>query len=90
MNKTQLIEAVANGAGLTLKDTARVIDSLKKTVMKALQSGEQIVLPGFISISTGNRAARTGRNPQTNEVINIAARRVVKLKAGKSLKEAVQ
>lgn len=90
MNKTQLIEAIANGSGVTKADAGRVLDTFMITVTDALKSGDQVVLPGFGSFSTGNRAARTGRNPQTGATIEIKASRVAKFKAGKALKEAVQ
>ena len=90
MNKSELIEAIASGSGVTKADASRVLDTFMITVTDALKSGDQVVLPGFGSFSTGNRSARTGRNPQTGEKIEIKASRVAKFKAGKSLKEAVQ
>lgn len=90
MNKSELIEAIANGSGVTKADANRVLDTFMTTVTEALKSGDQVVLPGFGSFSTGNRSARTGRNPQTGQTIQIRASRVAKFKAGKSLKEAVQ
>ena len=90
MNKSELVEAIANGSGVTKADASRVLDTFMTTVTDALKSGDQVVLPGFGSFSTGNRSARTGRNPQTGQTIQIKASRVAKFKAGKSLKEAVQ
>lgn len=90
MNKTELIDAIAHGTGITKTDTSRVLDMFIKKVTEALQNGDQIVLPGFGSFSTGNRSARAGRNPQTGATIQIKASRVAKFKAGKTLKEAVQ
>ena len=90
MNKSELVEAIANGSGVTKADANRVLDTFMTTVTDALKSGDQVVLPGFGSFSTGNRSARTGRNPQTGQAIQIKASRVAKFKAGKSLKEAVQ
>ncbi|MFA5959345.1 MAG: HU family DNA-binding protein [Tatlockia sp.] len=90
MNKSELIDAIASGSGVTKADASRVLDTFMITVTDALKSGDQVVLPGFGSFSTGNRAARTGRNPQTGATITIKASRVAKFKAGKSLKEAVQ
>ncbi len=90
MNKSELVEAIAHGTGVTKADANRVLDMFMTTVTDALKSGDQVVLPGFGSFSTGNRSARTGRNPQTGQTIHIKASRVAKFKAGKSLKEAVQ
>lgn len=90
MNKSELVEAIANTSGVTKADANRVLDAFMATVTDTLKSGDQIVLPGFGSFSTGNRAARTGRNPQTGRPIQIEASRVAKFKAGKKLKEAVQ
>lgn len=90
MNKSELVEAIANGSGLTKTEASKVLDVFMATVTDVLKSGDQLVLPGFGSFSTGLRAARTGRNPQTGKEIQIKASRVAKFKAGKSLKEAVQ
>ncbi|HHF7346271.1 MULTISPECIES: HU family DNA-binding protein [Legionella] len=90
MNKSELIEAIASGSGVTKADASRVLDTFMTTVTDALRSGDQVVLPGFGSFSTGNRSERTGRNPQTGATIRIKASRVAKFKAGKNLKEAVQ
>jgi DNA-binding protein HU-beta len=90
MNKSELVAAIANGSGVTKADANRVLDMFMQTVTDALKSGDQVVLPGFGSFSTGNRSARTGRNPQTGQTIQIKASRVAKFKAGKTLKEAVQ
>ncbi|MCP0914135.1 MULTISPECIES: HU family DNA-binding protein [Legionella] len=90
MNKSELVEAIANGSGVTKAVAGRVLDTFMATVSDVLKNGDQIVLPGFGSFSTGSRSARTGRNPQTGKTINIPASRVAKFKAGKKLKEAVQ
>jgi len=90
MNKSELIDALATGAGITKVSASKVLDTFMSTVTHVLKNGGQIVIPGFGSFSTGNRAARTGRNPQTGKVIQIKASRVAKFKAGKKLKEAVQ
>lgn len=90
MNKSELVEAIANSTGGTKADASRFVDMFMMTVTDALKSGDQVVLPGFGSFSTGYRTERTGRNPQTGETITIKASRVAKFKAGKSLKEAVQ
>lgn len=90
MNKGELIEAIANDSGVTKADANRVINTFVNTVIDELKNGGQVVLPGLGSFSTGNRSARTGRNPQTGQAIQIKASRVAKFKPGKSLKEAVQ
>jgi DNA-binding protein HU-beta len=90
MNKTELVNAIASGSGLTKADASRVLETFTATVTDVLKSGDQVVIPGFGSFCTGNRSARTGRNPQTGAVIEIKASRVAKFKAGKLLKEAVQ
>ena len=90
MNKSQLVEAIANGSGVTKSTASKVLDLFMDTVTDTLKNGDQVVLPGFGSFSTGERSARTGRNPQTGQVIQIKASRVAKFKAGKRLKEEVQ
>lgn len=90
MNKSELVDAVASDAGMTKADTSRVLDAFMENVIKAVRDGGQIVLPNFGSFSTAHRASRMGRNPQTGAPIEIKASRVVKFKAGKKLKEAVQ
>lgn len=90
MNKSELVDAIASGSGLTKADASRVLETFTSTITDALRSGDQVVIPGFGSFSTGNRSARTGRNPQTGKIIQIKASRVAKFKAGKNLKEAVQ
>lgn len=90
MNKSELVEAIANGSGVTKAAAGRVLDIFMKTVTEALQNGDQVVIPGFGSFKTGLRSAYAGRNPQTGEEIQIKAARVAKFKAGKKLKEAVQ
>ncbi len=90
MNKSQLVEAIANGSGVTKSTASKVLDLFMETVTDTLKNGDQVVLPGFGSFTTGERSARTGRNPQTGQVIQIKASRVAKFKAGKRLKEEVQ
>lgn len=89
MNKTDLIQAVAEAAELTKASAQRAVDAALETITQALKEGDAVAIPGFGTFSVGERAARTGRNPQTGETIEIAAATVVKFKAGKGLKDAV-
>ena len=90
MNKSELVEAIANGSGITKAAAGRVLDVFMSTVIDALKSGDQVVIPTFGTFLTGVRSARQGRNPQTGAVIHIKAARVAKFKVGKKLKEEVQ
>ena len=89
MNKSELIEAIAHGAGVTKVAAGKIVEVLTHTITNELKKGEQVVIPGFGSFSTSNRSARTGRNPQTGKTIEIKASRLAKFKPGKKLKEAV-
>lgn len=90
MNKSELVDAIATGSGITKAAASKVLDVFMSTVTDALTAGNQVVLPGFGSFKISNRSARTGRNPQTGATIQIKASRNVKFTAGKSLKDAVQ
>jgi DNA-binding protein HU-beta len=85
MNKAELIEAIANGSKLTKADAGRALDATIEAVSKGLKKGDRISLVGFGSFSVAKRAARIGRNPQTGKEIKIAAKKVVKFKAGTEL-----
>lgn len=89
MNKSELVEAIAHGAGITKISASKIVEVFTNTIMHALQKGEQVVIPGFGSFVTSVRSARTGRNPQTGQTIQIKASRIAKFKAGKKLKDAV-
>jgi DNA-binding protein HU-beta len=89
MNKAELIDAIAANAKLTKADAGRALDATIDSIHKALKKGERIGLVGFGSFSVAKRAARTGRNPQTGKEIKIAAKRVVKFKAGTELATTV-
>ena len=89
MNKTELIAAIAADAGLTKTDTEKAVNSLIAIITKNVKSDEKITIPGFVTISKGNRSARIGRNPQTGKEIKIAAKNYAKFKAGKTLDEAL-
>ncbi len=88
MNKSQLIEKIASGADISKAASGRALDSLIAAVTEELQSGEQVALVGFGTFSVRDRAARTGRNPQTGAAIEIAAAKIPAFKAGKALKDA--
>lgn len=90
MNKTELVNAVAAQAELTKEDSKKVVDALFETITATLAKEEKIQLVGFGTFEVRDRAARTGRNPQTGEEIQIAASKVPAFKAGKELKEAVK
>ena len=89
MKKAELVEAVAEKAGLTKADATRAIEALFDTVKTAMVKGERVAIPGFGTFSVGERAAREGRNPQTGAEVQIAARKAVTFKAGAALKDAV-
>ena len=89
MKKVELVEAVAEKAGLTKADATRAIDAFCETVTETLAKGDKIPLVGFGTFSISKRAAREGRNPRTGATVQIAARKAVSFKAGSALKEAV-
>jgi len=89
MNKAQLIDSIASEANLTKADAKRALDAFVSTTTSALKKGDRVALVGFGSFSVAKRNARTGRNPQTGKPINIAAKKVVKFKAGSELSGAV-
>ena len=89
MNKAQLIDAIAGDSGLTKADAKKALDSFINVTGEALKTGDRISLIGFGSFSVSERSARTGRNPQTGKEIQIAAKKVVKFKAGRELSDAV-
>ncbi len=89
MNKSELIAAVAEGAGLSKKDSEKAVNSLVDVIEMALKAGDKVQLVGFGAFEVRARGARKGRNPRTKEVINIPASKVPVFKAGKAFKEAV-
>lgn len=89
MNKSDLVEAMAADAGISKAAAAKALDSLMNNVKSTLKDGGKLALVGFGSFTVKERAARTGRNPQTGATINIAARKVVAFKPGSELKDAV-
>lgn len=90
MNKTQLIDALADEAKLTKTDAKKALDAFIKVTSDALKSGDSVVLVGFGSFGISQRNARIGRNPSSGKEIKIAAKKVVKFKAGKGLTDMVQ
>ena len=90
MNKTQLIDVVANKTGLKKKDADAAVAAVLEAIEDALKSGEKVQLIGFGTFEVKERAARTGHNPKTGEAIEIAAAKVPSFKAGAALKDAVK
>lgn len=89
MNKSELIDAIADSADISKAAAGRAVDAVVESVTNALKSGDQVTLIGFGTFSVKERAARTGRNPQTGAEIQIAAAKIPSFKAGKALKDAV-
>jgi DNA-binding protein HU-beta len=89
MNKAELIEAMSSEAGLSKADAKKALDAFINTTTGALKKGDRLSLIGFGSFSISKRSARTGRNPQTGKEIQIAAKNVVKFKAGADLSKTV-
>ena len=89
MNKSELIDAIAESADLSKAAAGRALDALTDTITGELANGGSVALTGFGTFSTSERAARTGRNPQSGAAIEIAAATLPKFKPGKSLKDAV-
>lgn len=89
MNKNELVAAIAEEAGLTKADASRALDAAVSTVTKALSSGDSVAIIGFGTFKVSERAARTGRNPQTGVEMQIPAAKVPKFSPGKALKEAL-
>ena len=90
MNKAQLIDAIAHEAKLTKADAKKSLDAFIKATTVALKKGDRVALVGFGSFSVSKRSARTGRNPQTGKEIKIAAKKVVKFKAGSELSGTIK
>lgn len=89
MNKSELCDTIAEQGNLSKTDAGRSLDALIKTIETTLKTGDSITLVGFGTFAVKDRAARTGRNPQTGQEITIAAAKVPSFKAGKGLKDAV-
>ncbi|HAT62396.1 MAG TPA: DNA-binding protein [Prevotella sp.] len=89
MNKTELINKIAEGAGLSKADSKKAFDAAVSAVKEALEANDKIQLIGFGTFSVNERPAREGINPATKQKIQIAAKKVVKFKAGAELADAV-
>ena len=89
MNKTELVAAVAQKAELSKKDAEKAVAAVTAAITDALCAGDKVQLVGFGTFEVSERAARTGKNPQTGAEIKIAACKAPKFKAGKALKDAV-
>lgn len=89
MNKSELIDSIAEKSGLNKTQSAEALNAFIESVGQALEKGDSISLVGFGTFSVKDRAARTGRNPQTGKEIQIAASKVPGFKAGKGLKDRV-
>lgn len=89
MNKAELIERMAEDAGITKSAASAALDSLLDNITRSLKKGDRVTLVGFGSFDVSSRKARVGRNPQTGQEIEIAARTVPKFSAGKGLKDTV-
>jgi len=90
MNKAELIDAISGESKITKADASKAVDGFISASTKALKKGDRIALVGFGSFSVVKRAARNGRNPQTGKAIKIAAKKVVKFKAGAELASKVK
>ena len=89
MNKSELIDAIADSADVSKAAAGRALEAAVEAVKKALRKGDAVTLVGFGSFYVGKRAARSGRNPRTGASIKIKAAKVPKFRAGKGLKDAI-
>ena len=89
MNKSDLVNAISSNSDLSRSDAAKALDATVAAITSALAAGDQVSVVGFGSFKTSKRAARSGRNPQTGETIQIAAATLPRFSPGKALKTAV-
>jgi DNA-binding protein HU-beta len=89
MNKTELVERIADDAGLAKRDAEQALRAALNAITDAVAAGERVTLPGFGTFERRDRAARQGRNPQTGDTIKIAKSRVPAFKAGATFKSYV-
>jgi len=90
MNKTDLVNAVAESSDLSKKDAGKAVDAVFETITDSLSNGDKVQIIGYGNFEVRDRAARKGRNPQTGEEIQIPASKVPAFRAGKALKDAVK
>ena len=90
MNKSELVEGMASASGISKAAAEKALNGMLDSITSALSKGDKVTLVGFGTFSVANRAARTGRNPQTGKEIKIAARNVARFKAGSKLADAVK
>lgn len=89
MNKTELIDKIAEGSGLTKTDSKKALEAAVSAIQAALVAGDRVSLVGFGTFSVSERPAHEGINPATKEKIQIAAKKLVKFKAGAELADAI-
>lgn len=89
MNKSELIDAIAEGSGLSKTDAEKALNAMIDAVKGAVAGGDKVTLPGFGAWSQSQRSARQGRNPRTGEIVQIPASKGVKFSAGAQFKAAV-
>lgn len=89
MNKAELIDAVAGSANLTRVDAGRAVDAVVDVIAGALKGDDEVMLVGFGTFTVRKRAARSGRNPRTGDIISIPASNLPAFKPGKALRDAV-
>ena len=90
MTKAELIDAISENAGLSKAAAGKALNATLESITKALKKGDKVTLVGFGTFSVTQRAARTGKNPQTGQAIAIPSSKAAKFKAGQMLKEAVK
>ncbi len=90
MNKADLVSVMANEADISKAQATKALDAMLDAVVGALKDGDKVTLVNFGTFSVANRAARTGRNPRTNEAITIPEKKVPKFRPGKNLLDAVE
>ena len=89
MNKSDLVGAIAEASGESKTSVSAVLDAFEATITDAVAGGDKVSLPGFLTFERGHRAARTGKNPQTGEALQISAANVAKVKVGSKFKQKV-